>query len=471
MTGFRSMGFLCVLFVLTSGCGGDTAREPEATGTASFALRQAMGEDVYRLIGTFRILDASSRTVDTLVAEVDGPASHTFTLPIGTYTLELEGAAAGDLLRDDGTPPYCTHEGPREGFTGCTLEAIAPFTVRAGQTTIVPVPVRMHFEDDDVLVLFRTGTVEVTLDPTEGQATCGEVLCGEGEVCATVEGIGPACHRTCESDDECPAETACIATAASGGDGTGSGSIGLCMPAVDPEPVFRTTAHRITNVPGAQHASPQLGRDDTGLYVVFVRQDRLSDGRLGPGHLFVQRLDETGAALGSASRITEGVEDNQLPSASGSRIVWTAFASLISLDSVIRLHDLSRNETRDPLGSPTVGRYARIDRTNLVWLEGTNPALVMLYDLEWGSGLGMHIGGGGTLLASGPAIGSRYVVWEQRSVAQPDRDVVSYDMLMARAFAVSRDLGIDERSPATDGNWFVWEERDTASELRIRARR
>lgn len=211
---------------------------PETTGTASFALTQTD----YKLVASFDVLKDGVESTATLAAYEDAGASHTLTLPIGSYTLDLLGGDFDDTLdaytTDQGgsaSAPYCVYTGPNVAslgpLTGCTITSYNPdpFVVRANDDTDVDIEVTFHFEQD-VVVSFSTGRATFHLAPADEQY-CGAtgVVCALDEVCSILDDVTPpACLRVCNFDLDCEVGQSCVLSDLMGGDGTGPSALSLC---------------------------------------------------------------------------------------------------------------------------------------------------------------------------------------------------------------------------------------------------
>lgn len=200
-----SVGAALAALALLS-CDGTATIEAAAgtTGQVQLALSDTDAGATYRFIGSLGIRDSFNQVIDTLVADETSDPSQIVTVPIGSYTLDLVGASFGQVLLDDGSPPYCTYQGSGGDFTGCTVQDPGSFVIRADETTDVDIPILAHFEETDVDELFSEGDVEINLDVEDGNGSCAGIFCGSGETCAVVNGEGPACSRTCQEDDDCP---------------------------------------------------------------------------------------------------------------------------------------------------------------------------------------------------------------------------------------------------------------------------
>jgi LruC domain-containing protein len=189
--------------------------------------------------------------------------------------------------------------------------------------------------------------------------------------------------------------------------------------------------------------SPRLGSDDTGDLVVYSSLALLADGNY-IGDIRYQRYDSPTKTWGSPMLISDSATDDKFCDVSGSRIVYTAFAST----------------TNSVIPEAAGNREARIDGDVVVWTQGQNGSTRVLYrDLNWAAGVTVTLGGP-TPAASNVEIGSRYIVWEK--VTNGQKDIAAYDRVTGAWIMVSADQALEERLPTTSGNYVAWQATDAA---------
>lgn len=216
------------------------------------------------------------------------------------------------------------------------------------------------------------------------------------------------------------------------------------------------TEFRVTT--GATFDSlPAVGRDAGGAYVVYTSRAQVATG-YGPGFLWYQRLDASGAPWGLPVAVSTGGTDDQLNDACGNHVVYTAYDSQTVLSGRILVYDIDTASTT-VLATATALREPRCFADRVVWMHGTtSAAMVLLYDLaDLGTGASAQEIAGPSPSATNPEIGDRFVVWD--SFVNNQRDVFAYDLLTGATFAVANDPTTDEWLASTSGAWIVWETR------------
>ncbi len=200
--------------------------------------------------------------------------------------------------------------------------------------------------------------------------------------------------------------------------------------------------------------SPTLGVDATSEMVVFTSLVLGSDGYYGPGDIMYQRLDTDGTTIGEVIKISGGLTDDWLNDVSGSRIVYTAL-EIGSSEGKIMLYDLAIGTTTELMAEADTVHEARIDGDIVVWTQGQNGnRRVNYFDLNWPSGTTPVTIGGPNPPSFNVDIGSRYVVWQQ--LVDGQYDIGGYDIYGGDYVSVSADSDLDERVPATFGEYIVW---------------
>ena len=208
-----------------------------------------------------------------------------------------------------------------------------------------------------------------------------------------------------------------------------------------------------------EESNPRLGADAVSELVVYTSQSLQPDGSYR-GEIYFQRWDAAAKAWGAPVLISSGSTDNRFNDISGNRIVYTAFESSTSTLGTLMLYDLATGASSPIMPSADTVREVRIDGNVVVWTQGQNGLSQVMYrDLTWPAGVTVTLGGPNPS-ASNVEIGSRYVVWEKTSVTQ--RDIAAYDRVTGAWITVSADASLDERLPATSGNWVVWQAESTS---------
>ena len=201
---------------------------------------------------------------------------------------------------------------------------------------------------------------------------------------------------------------------------------------------------------------PTLGVDGTSEMVVYTSRVLGSDG-YGAGNIMCQRLNADGTTDGPVIQVSPlgGLTDDQLNDVSGSRIVYTAFEGTTSLDGTIMLYDLADETRTELMAEADMVREARIEGDIVVWTQGQNGATYINYrDLSWPSGSSIIVGGPNPA-CSNVDISTRYVVWEQ--LVDGQYDIAGYDIYGGDYISVSAETDLDEREPATFGDYIVWQ--------------
>ena len=210
----------------------------------------------------------------------------------------------------------------------------------------------------------------------------------------------------------------------------------------------------------AYETTPTLGNDGTTDLVVYTKRDLLAGGAVTPGDIYYQRL-VGGAPSGAPVQVTSGPTDDQLNDVCGDYIVYTAYDSVTSSSGEIVVYEIS-NGLLHTLGTASIIQEPKIHGGRVVWREGgVLSAAVIYFELSW---LGQ--GGYSPLALAGPIpptfdvqIGSRFVVWAE---FDGDYDVFAYDFAAMNQVQVTDTPAINERQPATTGDWIVWEQDQTS---------
>lgn len=238
--------------------------------------------------------------------------------------------------------------------------------------------------------------------------------------------------------------------------------VGLAV-AQGPPPVLQE--HSITNTT-AWETTPRLGNDGISDIVTYTRRTLNPDGSLGPGDIYSQRLDASGAPTGPAVQVTNDGLDNQLNDISGDFIVYTAYDSTSSMSGRIMVYQISTTYLYPGVGSALIIQEPRISGAKVVWREGgATASQVMLYDLSWlGTARDADIIAGPIPPTFTVDIGDRFVVWAEMTNQQ--QDIFAYDLAAGIRRQLSATPTVIESEPSTSGAWVVWQAYDKGSSQR-----
>jgi len=213
--------------------------ESAPMGHASMKLRTPAGDCV---MASMQIFDEDGNPAGHFDTDCDD-ISHQVPLRPGPYTAVPE-------------PGYTCVASDSTGYVSCEfIETVPePFVVVANEVTDVALRFRFFFENtDDQMVLFTIGGAEFDLDPPENEQLCGgNPACADGDICATVNNVGPDCYTICVlGGDPCADGLSCIAVGALEDQGPNApanlciigvagcdvpSSFHLCLPAPTPSP-------------------------------------------------------------------------------------------------------------------------------------------------------------------------------------------------------------------------------------------
>lgn len=219
---------------------------------------------------------------------------------------------------------------------------------------------------------------------------------------------------------------------------------------------LQAVEHPISTTPDAE-ATPALGADERGPFVVYASRLALPGGGWGTGTVWYQRLRD-GAPDGAPVRVSAGGTDDALDDASGRYIVYTAWDAPGAVSGRVMVHDVA-SATSFPIAHASAMQEARIAGTKVAWLQGyPGAASLMLHDLAAPGAVPARIAG------PSPSpdeiqMGDRFLVWSELSGGQ--RDVRAFDLATRRQPAIPALVGVDERLPSTDGPWVAFEARPT----------
>ena len=205
--------------------------------------------------------------------------------------------------------------------------------------------------------------------------------------------------------------------------------------------------------------TPTLGNDGNTDLIVYTVRPQLPDSSFGPGDIYYQRLVD-GAPSGAAVQVTSGPTDDQLNDVSGDYIVYTAYDSVTSISGAIIIYQVSTGML-SPLGTAAIIQEPKIHGDKVVWREGgAFAAMVMYYEL--GSGVAPAAIAGPVPPTFDVQIGGNYVVWAEFTSGA--YDVFAYDIAADVTVRVTNTPDINERQPATSGDWIVWQQDATSIE-------
>jgi beta propeller repeat protein len=230
--------------------------------------------------------------------------------------------------------------------------------------------------------------------------------------------------------------------------------------------ILTTDIHTITATTDAFETTPTIGENSNGSYVVYTKRS-LSGGTIQPGDIYYQRVGGNGAPIGAAIKVSmdaDGSVDDKLNDISGNRIVYTSF---MSGGALIRLYNISSASAMDLTSLGKVYR-ARIDGDVVAWVQGTPGATeIDMVNLSWSVLTPLKIGGGSPA-ATKVEVGSNYIVWQ--SAAAGGSDIVAYRISTGQTTTVAGDPALDEKTPATSGDWVVWQSTDASTNTTIQAK-
>lgn len=221
------------------------------------------------------------------------------------------------------------------------------------------------------------------------------------------------------------------------------------------------------------YTSPRLGEDVSSEIAVFCYQEYLGNNSYGPSEIWVQRLYSDGSPMGSPFRVSDydpaAPRNDILPDICGSHIVYTSYESPTSSLGKIRLFDLDTDGTSNITYGNAPVHESRIHGDHVVWVQGQNGETRILYwDLNWVPGASELVLSGIDPPASHVEIDERFVVWESNVNGQ--HDINAYDILLGTWHSVAADPLLDERRPASYGEWVVWDSQGSGSNTSIKAR-
>jgi hypothetical protein len=233
--------------------------------------------------------------------------------------------------------------------------------------------------------------------------------------------------------------------------------VGLLIAPLAWSDTLETVEHRITSSLNHE-TTPTVANDGETDLVVYTVREALSSGNIGSGDIYYQRLVD-GAPSGAPVQVTSGSPDFQLNDVSGDYIVFTVFNSVTSNSGSILIYQISTGIIRT-LGTATIIQEPRIHGNRVVWREGgAFAAMVMYMELQW-----VPINRVAEIIA-GPIpptfdvqIGSDYAVWAELDGGT--YDVYAYDLSTLQEIRVTNTPGINERQPATSGDWIAWQQQD-----------
>lgn len=221
----------------------------------------------------------------------------------------------------------------------------------------------------------------------------------------------------------------------------------------------------------AYETTPTLGADAAGDILVYTSREVLPGGEYDWGQIWAQRLLADGSPTGSRILVSDGTTDDKLNDISGNLIAYTAFESKSSMLGHVMVFDVETGTRTVVTSQLETVHEARIFGTAVVWTQGQSGSMkIMYFDLNW-SGVEPVIIGGPNPPASNVDIGERFVVWEEEVLDASGTfyqgDIIAYDLWSGVPIMVSCDGNRDEKSPATFGNYIVWESTDLSGQESI----
>src|SRR5262249_31132350 len=143
----------------------------------------------------------------------------------------------------------------------------------------------------------------------------------------------------------------------------------------------------------------------------------------------------------------------------GSFVVYSAIDPTTAT-GIVRFYDIISGSTLDLMPAPDTIGEARIDGDIVAWGQGAAPASrIEMLDLTWQMLTSITLSRG-CGVAGAVDVGSRYVVWEEFDPVTVHTKIMAYDLVMGSTNTVAADPAKDERQPATNGDFVVWQERD-----------
>jgi beta propeller repeat protein/probable HAF family extracellular repeat protein len=235
---------------------------------------------------------------------------------------------------------------------------------------------------------------------------------------------------------------------------------GICAAAIEYGSLQKVTKFRITNS-SVSVWDMALGNNGTKDFVVYSVKRANPEGNSmnDPGAIWFQELNDDG----SPSDFPKNID--YIPTGGPSVDVYGDYM-VYELDETdkgnIKLYQLSTGQTHiidEAPGFPEeyVG-FPKIHGGTVVWLRGSSAwnMMIMRYRLSWlGLGIPADVLAGPVPGASLINIGSRYVVWTKLETGFP---VYAYDLDNELEIPITQSAQFGQASPATCGNWIVWEE-------------
>jgi len=205
--------------------------------------------------------------------------------------------------------------------------------------------------------------------------------------------------------------------------------------------------------------TPTLGNDGNGDLVVYTSRELLNTGLYDQGDIYYQRL-VAGQPVGSPVQVTRSLTEDQLNDISGENIVFTAYDAIDAFSGSIMLFRISNNQLFS-LGNSAFIHEPRIFGNNVVWRQGAaDSAEVILYNLNTNTSDPI---GGPSPAAFDVDVGDKWVVWSSRETTTSDYDLEVFNLATREHLTITNTATIDERNPATSGDWIVWSESDVLS--------
>jgi hypothetical protein len=242
------------------------------------------------------------------------------------------------------------------------------------------------------------------------------------------------------------------------------------VPAVHAADILVVTIEPVTNSPDASETTPAIGDDGISKVVVYANQP-IVGGVAQAGDIFYQRITDRGVRMGAHVRVSTDMAgnatDDRLSDVSGSHIVYTATVPGDTSSSIVRLYNIVDGSTQDLLTEADTVHEARIDGDTVAWVQGaTGATRVEWVDLGWPTLDSVTLSGSNP--ASNVEVGSRYIVWEEFDGVS--RNIAAYDLAAGTVVDVASSTA-HEQTPATFGDWIVWQALSPGGATSLWARR
>ncbi len=219
------------------------------------------------------------------------------------------------------------------------------------------------------------------------------------------------------------------------------------------------TQHPLVTAPSPVYeTTPSFGNDGVSDLVTYTQREILSNGFFDQGDIYFQRVNPDGSASGAPVPVATDLTDDKLNDTSGDYIVLTSYDSVDTATGRILLYQISTGTVTE-LANELIIQEARIYGGTVVWVQGGSGASeVMIYDLAWlGTGQMAEPLTGSIPPTGNVDVGDRFVTWIEQV---GDLDIGLHDFTTGTRMQLTDSPNIDERHPATSGDWIVWESQD-----------